>query len=107
MKRSHKAAAGIVAGLSLALASAAFAHPEGMQQGMQHGMTGGMNHAGMGHAGMGKAAEGMSGGPSLMAPDERSAFQEKMRDAKTPEERRKLAEAMRAEAQKRGQEHAH
>ena len=50
MKRSHKVVAGIAAGLGLALASAAFAHPEGMQgmQGMQHGMMGGMSHAGMG-----------------------------------------------------------
>jgi Spy/CpxP family protein refolding chaperone len=39
-----------------------------------------------------------------VTPEERSAFQEKMRNAKTPEERQKLAEANRAEMQKRAQE---
>ena len=39
-----------------------------------------------------------------MTPEERTALQEKMRNAATPEERQKLAEATRTEMQKRAQE---
>jgi len=95
VKRSHQVVAGIAAALGLALAGAAFAHPEGMQ-GMQHGMMGGTGHAGMGM------------GPSSMTPEERSAFHEKMRNAKTPEERQKLAKERAATLPKQNQsEHAH
>jgi len=40
----------------------------------------------------------------LMTPEERTALQEKMRNAKTPEERQKLAEANRTEMQKRAKD---
>jgi Spy/CpxP family protein refolding chaperone len=39
-----------------------------------------------------------------MTPEERTALQEKMRNAKTPEERQKLAQATRDEMQKRAKE---
>jgi hypothetical protein len=64
-----------------------------------HGQMAGMQHGQM--AGMG---QGRMGGQPLMTPEERSAFQEKMRDAKTPEERQKLMEANRTEMQKRAKE---
>jgi hypothetical protein len=44
------------------------------------------------------------GAQPLMTPEERSSFQEKMRNAKTSEERQKLAEANRAEMGKRAKE---
>jgi hypothetical protein len=93
MKRSYKAA-GIFAALTLGVAAAALAHPGQEQMGGGKGMHG---KAGM-HQGMRGA------GQQLMTPDERSALMEKMRDAKTPEERQKLAEANRAEMQKRAKE---
>ena len=108
MKRSHKTAAGIVAALTLGVAAAAFAQPGAMgdgngphsKAGMQHGRMGGMQHGAMGHgaAGMGGAVH------SLMTPEERTALQEKMQNAKTPEERQKLAQATRDEMQKRAKE---
>ena len=95
MKRSHKLALGIAASLGLGLgAAAAIAHPEQM-------MGGPMGMHGMGHGPMG-------GGPAaaqqLMTPEEQTAFREKMQNAKTPEERQKLAEANRAEMEKRAKE---
>ena len=90
MKRSHKTAAGIVAALSLGVAAAAFAQP---------GPMGGMQHGAMGHG-----AAGMGAGQSLMTPEERTALHEKMRNAQTPEERQKLAQATHEEMQKRAQE---
>ena len=111
MKRSHKAAAGIAAALSLGIAAAAFAQPGNESHdkaGMQHGQMGGMHHAGTRHGGMqhGTMGEnaGMGTGHSLMTPEEHTALQEKMRSATTPEERHKLAEAARAEMQKRANE---
>ena len=107
MKRSHKTAAGILGALSLGVAVAAFAQtgpmgdghgPHG-KAGMQHGTMGGMQHGAMGHG-----AAGMGAGQSLMTPEERTALQEKMRDAKTPEERQKLAQATREEMHKRAKE---
>ena len=107
MIRSHKIAVGILASLGLGFAvAAAHAYPGGMGggmspgAGMQHEMSGGMGHGAMG----GGAAGPMAG---LMTPEERAELQEKMRNAKTPEECRKLGEANRAEMQKRAQEHAH
>jgi Spy/CpxP family protein refolding chaperone len=107
MKRSHKTAAGIVAALSLGVAVAAFAQPGPMgdgngphgKAGMQHGKMGGMQHGAMG-----QGAAGAGVGHSLMTPEERTALQEKMRNAKTPEERQKLAQATRDEMQKRAKE---
>jgi len=60
--------------------------------------------ADMGHGAMGHGAAGMGAGHSLMTPEERTALQEKMRNAKTPEERQKLAQATRDEMQKRAKE---
>lgn len=101
MKRSHKIAAGIAVSLSLGLATAAFAQMGGgagpyMRGGMQYGMMGGMGPGAM-------AGSGGGHGMQLMSPEERTAFREKMRNA-TPEERQKLAEATRADMQKRAQE---
>lgn len=109
--------------LSLGLAAAAVsAHPGqmggGMQHGMrggeQHGMHGGMEHGMRGaqhgkHEGKGPhgARQGESrpqGGQSLMTPEERTAMREKMRAAKTPEERQQIAAANRAEIEKRAKE---
>jgi hypothetical protein len=47
---------------------------------------------------------GPTAAQQLMTPEERSALLEKMRNAKTPEERQKLAEANRAEMEKRAKE---
>jgi len=91
VKRSHKAAAGIAAALSLGIAAAAFAQPGPMGDG-----NGPHHKAGMQH--------GKMGGHSLMTPEERTALQEKMRNAKTPEERQKLAQATHEEMQKRAKE---
>jgi hypothetical protein len=92
---------GTVAALSLGLAAAAFAHPGQMGGAMGPGM-GGMGHGGMGPGAMGGGPAG--GMQQLMTPEEHTALQEKMRNAKTPEERQKLAEANRAEMEKRAKE---
>ena len=103
MKRSYKIAAAVA--LALGLAGGAYAHQgqmgSGMGQGMRgeghHGMHGGMHHGKGGQEGRGAMSQ-------LMTPEERDAFREKMRSARTPEERRQLADANRAEMQKRAQE---
>ena len=103
MKRSYKIAAGIVAAAGLGLAAASLsAHPGemGMGPGMGHGMMGGMGPGMTQHGGFG----GPGMGQQLMTPEERAALQEKMLSAKTPEERQKLAEATRAEMEKRAKE---
>ena len=108
MKRSHKTAAGIVGALSLGVAVAAFAQPGPMNDGngphgkaaMQHGKMGGMQHGAMG----GHGSAGMGAAHALMTPEERTALQAKMQNAKTPEERQKLAQATRQEMQKRAKE---
>jgi hypothetical protein len=116
MKQSHKFAAGVVASLGLGIAIAAYAQPGqqmggGMgphaQGGMQNGAMAGMQHGaqrGTGHGPMGAGAAGHGVWQQLMTPEERTALQEKMRNAKTPEERQKIAEATRTEMQKRAQE---
>jgi hypothetical protein len=129
MKPSHKFAAGIIASLGLGLAVAtAYANPgqmgggmehgkgdmqHGAKGGMQHGAQGGMQHgakSSMQHGGQGGMQGGMGGGAqhgaghSLMTPEERTALQEKMRNARTPEERQQIATATRTEMQKRAQE---
>ena len=128
MKKSHKYAAVAALGLGLAIATA-FAQPgqmgsgtghemkggmqhgaqggtqHGAQGGMQHGAQGGMQHGAKGgsqHGGMGGAGHGA--GQQLMTPEERTALQEKMHTAKTPEERQQIAAANRAEMQKRATE---
>jgi Spy/CpxP family protein refolding chaperone len=102
MKHSYKIAVGIIAtaGLGLAAASSLYAEPGPMGGGMGHGMMGSMGPGMMqqgGHA-------GSIAGQQLMTPEERSAFQEKMRNAKTPEEHQKLADANRAEKEKRAKD---
>ena len=108
MKQSHKFAAGVVASLGLGIAVAvAYAQPGPMGGGMGPQMKGGMQHGMKG--GMGPGA--MKGGPAgpaaaqqLMTPEERTALQEKMRNAKTPEERQQIATANHDEMQKRAKE---
>jgi hypothetical protein len=78
----------------------------GAKGGMQHGAKDGMQHGAKGgtqHGGMGGGA-GHGAGQQLMTPEERTALQEKMRNAKTPEERQQIATATHAEMQKRAQE---
>jgi len=108
VKQSHKFAAGIIASLGLGIAVAvAYAQPGPMGGGMGPQMKGGMQHGMKG--GMGPGA--MKGGPAgpaaaqqLMTPEERTALQEKMRNAATPEERQKIATENRAEMQRRATE---
>lgn len=128
MNTLNKIAAAVA--LSLGLAATASANPmganmghgaqqagqhQGMQghsgqnrmEGMKHGRMQGMKH-GESHAGHGKAeghgTRGTEGAQSLMTPEERTAFRDKMRNAKTPEERQQMASANRAEMQKRAAE---
>lgn len=109
MKQSHKFAVGIAAALGLGIAVAAYAQPgqmgggtgSHMQSGMQHGAMAGMQRGGTGHGPMGAGAAGHGAAQQLMTPEERTALQEKMRNAKTPEERQQIAEATRTEMQKR------
>ncbi len=117
--------------LSLGLAATVHAHPmggnmghgaqqgvqqhQGMQghgsqnrmEGMKHGRMQGMKH-GESQAGHGKTEghgpRGTQGGQALMSPEERSAFRDKMRNARTPEERQQLAQANRTEMEKRAAE---
>jgi len=113
----------VAVALSLGLAATAYAHPgqmgngmgPGAQQGGQHQMQG-MNHGGK-HAAGGQQTnrgEGCDGakaqgstpqaGQQLMTPDERTAMRDKMRNARTPEERQQIATANHAEMQKRAAE---
>ena len=100
VKRLHKIAVGGIAAVSLGLAATAFAHPGDMGGPMGPAMGGGM--------GPGMMMRGGFAGPmaaqQLMTPEERANFADKMRSAKTPEERQKLAEANRAEMQNRAKE---
>jgi hypothetical protein len=117
MKQSHKFTASVIASLSLGVAvAAAHAQPGPMGGGMGPHMQGGMQHGaamagaqhamagGRGHGGMSGGAAGHGAGPELMTQEERSAMIEKMRNARTPEERQKAIEENRAEVQKRAQE---
>jgi hypothetical protein len=94
-------AAAVAAALGIVVAAAAFAHPGGMGGGFGPGM---MTHSGMGPGMMHGGVAGPMAGQQLMTPEERTALQEQMRNAKTPEERQKLAEANHAEMQKRAKE---
>jgi hypothetical protein len=112
MKSLNKIAAGIAFSLTLGAAAVAYAHPGAMggtagatgaqagpHAGMQDGMRGGHGPAGMQHGMQGTAAA-----QQLITPEERTATMEKMRAAKTPEEREQIATAMRTEVQKRAAE---
>jgi hypothetical protein len=98
-------ASAVAAGIGLAVA-AAYAHPGvgfgpqgdapgGFGPGSMRGMESPMMHGGHG---------GSTPAQQLVTPEERQAFIEKMRSAKTAEERQKLAEANRAEIEKRAKE---
>jgi hypothetical protein len=119
MKKLNKIA--IAVALSLGLAATAFAHQgqmgngmgPGAQQGGQHPMQGqmqGMNlggkQANRGEGCDGAKAQGNSpqAGQQLMTPDERTAMRDKMRNAKSAEERQQIALANHAEMQKRATE---
>ena len=104
MKTAYRVAVGTVAALSMGLAAAAFAQPGQMDGAMGPGMMAGMGHGGMGPGAMGGGPAGGMTGQQLMTPKEHTALQEKMRNAKTPEERQKIAEANRAEMEKRAKE---
>lgn len=116
MKQFRRIALGAVASVGLGLAvAAAYAHPDQAEGGMGHRMGGGMGHpmmggmhhgmrGAMGPRGMGGGPAGQMGGAQLMTPEERQALGEKMRNAATPEERRAIADATRAEMEKRAQE---
>jgi hypothetical protein len=80
-----------------------------MNQHMQAGMAyGGMHHGGTQHGMQGGMGPGASQGPAaaqqLMTSEERTALREKMRNARTPEERQQIAATNRAEMQKRAGE---
>jgi hypothetical protein len=92
MKRWYKLAAAVAAASGLGVAAAAFAHPGGMGGGMGPAMM---------HGGF----TGPMASQQHMTSEEHTALREKMRNARTPEERRKLAEEAHAE-QKRAQEKA-
>ena len=109
MKRSKKLIAGVVASLGLGFAgTVAYAHPGPMGAGMGPGMRAGMGpmamRGGMGPGAMGAGFAGPIAGPQLMTPEERTSTINKMRNAATPEERQKLAEATHTEMQKRATE---
>jgi len=130
MKRKSNWIIGLTTSLTLGLAAAGvLAHPSHGgghgARGGEHRMHGGMGHGMHGQHGMGHGMHGQQGmrgqqgeharhgagrggerGPvmrSLFTDDERTALREKMRAAKTPQERREIAQANHAEAQKRAQ----
>ena len=101
MKQYRKLAIGVASvGIALA-AAAAFAQsgPMGDGTGPMMGMHGKMS--GSMHGG---STSGHMAGQKLMTPQEREALHEKMRNAKTEEERQALAAATRAEMEKRAKE---
>jgi hypothetical protein len=107
MKRSYKVAATVSAMLGLGVAAAAFAHQgamgeagSGMGPGMGRGMA--MHGSATGRA-AGQASE-HAAMEQIISPEERTALMEKMRSAKTPEERQQLAAATRAEMEKRARD---
>ena len=70
---------------------------QGMQGNMGQGRMQAMNYGG-------NRGTGPQAGRQLMTPEERTAMQEKMRNAKSPEERQQLMAANHAEMQKRAAE---
>lgn len=119
MKRLNKIAVAVAVSVSVGLAATAYAHQgedHGAQSGQHQGMMGHGQMQGSGHGNMQGMGHGMQGGKQgqghggshagqqLMTPEERTAMQEKMRNAKTPEERQQIALENRAEMQKRAAE---
>ncbi len=112
MKKLGKPIAGLTVALTLGASAIAYAHPgalgghagpgtqAGPKAGMQqHAMRGGHGPTGMQHRGHGSQVA-----QQFMTLEERTATMEKMRAAKTPEERQQIAAATRAERQKRATE---
>lgn len=122
MNTLNKITTAVAVALSLGLAATAYAHPmggnmgTGAQQGtdqMPHGMKQGSHHGTKHdgkHAARGKGCDAAGGqhgaqaGQSLLTPEEHTAFRDKMRNAKSPEERQQIALANRAEMEKRAAE---
>jgi len=108
MKRNHKWIIGIGTSLGLGLAAAAVsAQPGHMGAGMGPGAQGGSHQfskGGMGPGAMRHGGTGPQAAQQLMTPEERTALQEKMRSAKTPEERQQIATATRTEMEKRAKD---
>ncbi len=100
-----KALVGVAAVAAVGVAGLVVAHP-GAGFGPQGGGPGGFGSGGM--AGKAPMMRGGFAGPmagqQLMTPEEQQAFVEKMRSAKTSEERQKLAEVNHAEMEKRAKE---
>lgn len=105
MRNLNKAATAVALSLTLGLATTAFAHPGKLGPAAQGGQHQGMQHDGSKCADCGEAngrgARGPKAAQSLATPEERTAMREKLRAAKTPEERRQIAMANHAEMQKR------
>ena len=108
MKRTQKWIIGTGLTISLGIAAAAaYAHGGsmgggmGMGSGMQSG-SGGMQHGAMQHGSQGP--QGSQEAMQLMTPEERNATMEKMRSAKTPQERQQIVATTRAEMDKRAKE---
>ena len=111
MNSTRKWIISIGTSLSLGLAAGAVsAQPNQMHGGMQHGMRGGEQqsmhgehgkHEGKGPHGSRQGEHSPQAAQQLMTPEERTALQEKMRSAKTPEERQQIATATRTEMEKR------
>ncbi|MEQ1773512.1 MAG: hypothetical protein ABL891_06980 [Burkholderiales bacterium] len=107
MKRTQKLIVSIGTAVGLGIAALAVsAHPGQMGAGMGPGAQGGSHHAkdGMGHGAMKHGDTGPQAARQLMTPEERTALQEKMRSAKTPEERQQIATATRTEMEKRAKD---
>lgn len=112
MNKLTKITTAVAIALGIA-ATAVYAH-EGpgrgsMERGAHQGHQGmeqhGGKHARGEHEGRKARGEGdRHAARGLMSPEERTAFREKMRAAKTPEERQQLALANRSEMQKRAAE---
>ena len=97
MKRTQKLVVSIGTAISLGIAALAVsADPGQMGAGMGPGAHGGMGPGVMRH--------GAQASQQLMTPEERTATQEKMRAAKTPEERQQIATATRTEMEKRAKD---
>ncbi len=92
--------------VTAALAAAPLlAHPGAMGGGMGPGMMDGSQHGMQGQAQQGpRGARGPQAAQQLMTAEERTALQEKMRNAKTPEERQQIAAATHTEMQKRAKD---
>jgi hypothetical protein len=108
MKRTQKLVIGIGTAVSLGIAALAVsAHPGQTGAGMGPGAQGGSHpfaKDGMGHGAMRHGDAGPQAARQLMTPEERTALQEKMRSAKTPEERQQIATANRTEMEKRAKD---